>query len=265
MLAPVRDRSNLVLQQFISARKAKQAQIAVLIDPDEYRPGYLAHIVEQAHIGKVDYFFVGGSLVMGNEIHDCIHELKGLTNIPVVVFPGSPNQINEEADALFFLSLISGRNADLLIGRHVESAPVLAGMDLEVLPTGYILVDGGRPTTVSYISNSSPIPNDKPRIAQATALAGQMLGLQLMYLDSGSGAQHHVSLEIIKSVSSTVKVPVIVGGGIRTVEQARAVCEAGANVIVVGNAFEKDPELIIDMAQAVHNVHGVHSNTVSNQ
>jgi len=242
----------LIIQEFQAAKKLDKKQFAVLIDPDEYKAGYLPKIVEHAHIGMVDYFFVGGSLVMGNEIHDCINELKTLTDKPVIIFPGSPNQVSEQADALFFLSLISGRNADLLIGRHVETAPILAKMDIEVMPTGYVLIDGGQPTTVSYISNSSPIPNDKPRIAQATALAGQMLGMQIIYLDSGSGAKYPVSDNIIAAVSSTTKIPIVVGGGIRTPEQAAKSCRAGADIIVAGNAFETNPELMIDMSQAVH-------------
>jgi len=189
---------------------------------------------------------------MGNEIHDCIAELKSLTDIPVIIFPGSPNQVSENADALFFLSLISGRNPDLLIGRHVEIAPILAGLDIEIMPTGYMLIEGGQPTTVSYISNSSPIPNDKPRIAQATALAGMMLGMQIIYLDSGSGAKIPVSESIISAVSKVTNIPVVVGGGIRTPEQAAKSCAAGADIIVAGNAFERDPELMIDIAQAVH-------------
>lgn len=242
----------MIIQEFQAAKKLDKKQFAVLIDPDEYKAGYLPKIVEHAHIGMVDYFFVGGSLVMGNEIHDCINELKTLTDKPVIIFPGSPNQVSEQADALFFLSLISGRNADLLIGRHVETAPILAKMDIEVMPTGYVLIDGGQPTTVSYISNSSPIPNDKPRIAQATALAGQMLGMQIIYLDSGSGAKYPVSDNIIAAVSSTTKIPIVVGGGIRTPEQAAKSCRAGADIIVAGNAFETNPELMIDMSQAVH-------------
>jgi len=250
----------LIIQEFQSAKKLDKKQFAVLIDPDEYRSGYLPKIVEHAHIGMVDYFFVGGSLVMGNEIHDCITELKSLTDKPVIIFPGSPNQVSEQADALFFLSLISGRNADLLIGRHVETAPILAKMDIEVLPTGYILVDGGQATTVSYISNSSPIPNDKPRIAQATALAGEMLGMKIIYMDSGSGAKYPVSETIISSVSKCINIPLVVGGGIRTPEQAAKSCKAGADIIVAGNAFETKPELMIDMSQAIHELNSLAQN-----
>lgn len=242
----------MVLPHFHQTKRERKKRFAVLIDPDQYEQGYLPQIVEQAHIGQIDYFFVGGSLLTQNQIHDCIQELKQLTSIPVIIFPGSPGQIAASADAIFYLSLISGRNADLLIGRHVETAPMLAKMDIEVLPTGYILIDGGQPTTVSYISNSLPIPKNKPNIALATALAGQLLGMQIIYLDSGSGAQNPVSEAMIKKVSNNIRLPLIVGGGIKTPEQAVRSCEAGADIIVAGNAFETDPELIIDMSQAIH-------------
>lgn len=244
----------MVLQQFQKAKDKGAKQFAVLIDPDQYHKGYLPKIVEQAHIGQIDYFFVGGSLLTRNEINECVQELKLLTNIPVIIFPGSPNQIEETADAIFYLSLISGRNPDLLIGRHVESAPILVRMDIEVLPTGYILIDGGKPTTVSYISNSLPIPSNKPGIALATALAGQLLGMQIIYLDSGSGAELPVSDAIIEKVSKNIRLPLIVGGGIKTPEQAVKSCSAGADIVVAGNAFESDPELIIDLSQAIHSL-----------
>lgn len=242
----------MVLNKFQQAKTNRLKQLAVLIDPDEYTKGNLPAIVENIHIGKADYIFVGGSLLTKNEIHDCITLLKQLTHLPVIIFPGSPLQVDEAADAIFYLSLISGRNADLLIGRHVEAAPLLHKMDIEVMPTGYILVDGGQATTVSYISNSLPIPADKPEIAVATALAGQLLGLQIIYLDAGSGAQQKVSPKMISEVAKNVQLPVIVGGGIRTPKQAVESCESGADIIVAGNAFEQDAELIIDVAQAIH-------------
>jgi len=252
----------LVLHQFQQAKNKQQKQFAVLIDPDQYEKGYIPKIVEQAHIGAIDYFFVGGSLLTQHQIHYCIEELKSLTNIPVIIFPGSPNQIDETADAIFYLSLISGRNADLLIGRHVETAPLLAKMDIEVLPTGYLLIDGGKSTTVSYISNSTPIPSDKPNIALATALAGQLLGLKIMYLDSGSGATNPVNEAMIEIVSANISLPLIVGGGIKTPEKALQICKAGADIVVAGNAFETDPELIIDMSQAIHSLNSL---TTQNQ
>lgn len=244
--------SNKVLHKLFSDKRDGKKSFAVLIDPDEYKSDYLPNLVEKAHIAQVDYFFVGGSLVMGNEINNCVAELKSLTNIPIIIFPGSTNQITEDADALFFLSLISGRNADLLIGKHVETAPLLYKSNLEVLPTGYMLIDGGQQTTASYISNSNPIPADKPKIAQATALAGKYLGMQIIYLDAGSGAKQKVSEKMINAVNKVIDLPIIVGGGLRTMEDIEETCKAGADVVVVGNAIEMETDLIIDFAQTVH-------------
>ena len=158
-----------------------------------------------------------------------------------------------KADAILFLSLISGRNPELLIGNHVLAAPFLKLSPLEILPTGYLLVDGGVSTTVGYISNTMPIPSSKPDIAVCTAMAGEMLGLKLMYLDAGSGAINHVPFEMVTAVSQTIDLPVIVGGGIKKPESAYGMAKAGADVIVVGNAIEKDANLIHDLVQAVKN------------
>jgi putative glycerol-1-phosphate prenyltransferase len=163
-------------------------------------------------------------------------------------------QINDKADAIFFLSLISGRNPEMLIGQHVLAAPYLKASSLEILPTGYILIDGGTQTTVSYISNTTPIPANKPDIAACTAMAGEMLGLQVIYMDAGSGAKNSIDEKIISVVRKNTNVPLIVGGGILTTQKAVANCFAGADIIVVGNAAEKNPSLILDMANAIHQV-----------
>ena len=170
------------------------------------------------------------------------------------MFPGSPSQISKHADALLYLSLISGRNADLLIGQHVISAPFVKKSGLEIISTGYMVIDGGAPTTVSYISNATPIPADKADIALCTAMAGEMLGKKIIYMDAGSGAKKAISEEMISSVASNIDVPLIVGGGIRDAEKAYLNCKAGADVIVIGNAIEKDPSLIKEMAAAIHSV-----------
>jgi len=241
-----------ILNKLLLDKKNGKKSFAVLIDPDEYRLNYLPNLVDKAHIGNVDYFFVGGSLVMGNEINACIEELKSLTNIPVILFPSSAHQITEKADALLFLSLISGRNPDLLIGKHVETAPLLYKSSLEILSTGYMLVDGGQQTTASYVSNTTPLPNNKPKIAQATALAGQYLGMQLIYLDAGSGAKNKVSDALIKAIAEVVNLPIIVGGGLSSLDAIEKSCHAGADIIVVGNAIEQDEERLIDFANTVH-------------
>jgi phosphoglycerol geranylgeranyltransferase len=171
-----------------------------------------------------------------------------------VLFPGSPAQISKYADALLYLSLVSGRNAELLIGQHVVSAPFVKKSGLEIMPTGYMVIDGGAPTTVSYISNATPIPSDKNEIALCTAMASEMLGMKLIYMDAGSGAKRAITESMIAMVSANIEIPLIVGGGITDPEKAYRNCKAGADVIVIGNAIEKDPALIKEMATAVHSL-----------
>lgn len=230
-----------VLPHFNALKAGNRRSLAVLVDPDSVQEDALRALVHKANAADVDFFFVGGSLMTNDHIRAWIPLLKSLTDIPVVLFPGSLQQIVPEADALLFISLISGRNADLLIGNHVLAAPLLRQTRIEVMPTGYMLVESGRMTTAHYISNTLPIPHDKPDIAACTAMAGEMLGMKLIYMDGGSGALNPVSPAMIAAVRRSVEVPLIVGGGIRTVEAARAAWEAGANTLVIGNALEKDP------------------------
>ncbi|MCL4143994.1 UNVERIFIED_CONTAM: hypothetical protein GTU68_018999 [Idotea baltica] len=199
-------------------------------------------------------FFVGGSLLTEGNIGRCIQQIKAETNKPVIIFPGSVMQVHESADAILFLSLLSGRNPELLIGQHVLAAPRLSQMNLEIMPTAYLLVNGGKPTTASYISNTEPIPHNKPSIAACTALAGMYLGFSMLYLDSGSGAENPVSAKMIAAVRKTVDLPIIVGGGIRNAKQAQAATQAGADIIVVGTAFEENSNLVHEIAQAVKGV-----------
>ena len=243
--------------QLTRAKAHGQKKFVVLIDPDKVRLKNMSRVLEQAVEAGVDYFFIGGSLIVNNMLDDCLTRIKAQCNIPMILFPGNSFQLSYRADAILFLSLISGRNAELLIGNHVIAAPYLKMSPLEIMSTGYLLVDGGKPTTVSYMSNTSPIPAGKDDIAVCTALAGELLGLRLMYLDAGSGATHPVSESMIESVSGAISVPLIVGGGIRTPEKALANVQAGADVVVVGNALEKDPSLLKDMAAAVHSMNEV--------
>lgn len=242
----------MVYQRLQEAKRQGSKLLAVLIDPDKAEPTHLERLLHLALEAKVDLFFVGGSLITRNALDDCLHFLRSNTAIPTVIFPGSVLQVSPYADAILLLSLISGRNPELLIGQHVVAAPYLRESGLEVISTGYMLVDGGAPTTVSYISNTMPMPADKPDIAVCTALAGEMLGLKLLYLDSGSGAKKPIPEAMIQAVSRNTTVPLIVGGGIRTPEKAYANVQAGADVIVVGNILEKDPQLLLEMAAAVH-------------
>jgi putative glycerol-1-phosphate prenyltransferase len=177
--------------------------------------------------------------------------LKKNTNVPIVIFPGNNYQVSNSADAILLLSLISGRNAEYLIGQHVIAAPILHESGLEIIPTGYMLIDGGRVSTTSYITQTVPIPHDKIEIALATALAGEQLGLRTIYLEAGSGAEQSISTEMIRALKQTITIPIITGGGIRTPEQADALTEAGVNMIVIGNVLEKKPELLLEISLAV--------------
>ncbi|MEK7255451.1 MAG: geranylgeranylglyceryl/heptaprenylglyceryl phosphate synthase [Bacteroidota bacterium] len=240
---------------YASLQEAKtrgEKKFAVLIDPDKVRLGNMDKVLDFAVQAKVDYFFIGGSLIVNNMLDQCLLAIKERCHIPMILFPGNSLQLSWKADAILFLSLISGRNADLLIGSHVVAAPYLKLSPLEILPTGYMLVDGGSPTSVLYMSNTRPIPANKEDIAICTAMAGEMLGLRLIYMDAGSGAPTPISEDMIETVSNAISIPLIVGGGIRTPEKALANVRAGADVIVVGNAIESDPNLVLEMAEAVH-------------
>ena len=227
---------------------------AILIDPDKQKNSELVLIIKKANESNVDYFFVGGSLLTNDNLNDCIKTIKDNSKIPVILFPGNAMQINQNADGILFLSLISGRNPELLIGKQVITAPILKQTDLEVISTGYMLIDSGKPTTASYMSNTMPIPRDKIGIATSTAIAGEYLGLKLIYMDGGSGAEQPIKIDMIKKVSSSIKIPLIIGGGICSAKKAIDNCKAGADLIVVGNAIEKDPSLISDISQAIHSI-----------
>tara|TARA_E500000331_G_scaffold351944_1_gene399571 strand:+ start:11999 stop:12757 length:759 start_codon:yes stop_codon:yes gene_type:complete len=243
-----------IYNNIIENKKANKKSFALLIDPDKQDEKQLISIIEKAEKAKTDYFFVGGSLLTHDSLDACLKTLKAHANIPVILFPGNAMQVNEKADAILFLSLISGRNAEMLIGKQVITAPILKQSSLEVLPTGYMLIDSGKPTTVSYMSNTTPIPSDKDAVAACTAMAGEMLGLQLIFMDGGSGAKKPISEQMITAVSKSVDAPLIIGGGIINGEKAIANCKAGADIVVVGNAIEKDENLIAEIANAVHSL-----------
>ena len=229
-----------VLKDIQKAYRNHQKKLVILLDPDKTQIADLPDIVKRIHQLNTNCIFVGGSLLFKNIIDEFILHIKQLTDLPVVLFPGSAMQISNQADAILFLQLLSGRNPDYLIGNQVVAAPLLKQTDLEVISTGYLLVESGRETTASYISNTKPLPSHKPEIAVATALAGEFIGNKLIYLDGGSGALHPISLNMIKMVSENVNLPLIIGGGIKTKKQIRAVFDAGATVVVIGTAFEND-------------------------
>jgi len=229
----------------------QKKQLAVLIDPDKLSPDELEVTAKIAQEAGADFLFVGGSLMTSDTLFHCIRTLKENSSIPVILFPGNSYQISRNADAMLFLSLISGRNPDMLIGMHVLSAPYIKLSGLETIPTGYMLIDSGKPTSVTYMSNSFPIPNDKKDIAACTAMAGEMLGLRTIFMDAGSGALQTIPEEMITFVKGSIEIPLIIGGGIRTPEKAKSVLEAGADIIVVGNLFEEDPKLIFEFTKVI--------------
>ena len=230
-------------------RDRSQKRIALLVDPDGYDDKGLNDLIGYINMNPPDLLLVGGSLLF-NPIEITITVLKLGTSLPVFLFPGNAFQLSDRADGILFLSLISGRNPEFLIGNHVLAAPHLHRAGIEVIPTGYMLIENGKSTSVEYMSNSTPIPGNKPDIGVATAMAGEMLGLKSIYLEAGSGAAHPVAPEMISSIRKYISLPLIVGGGIRTPETALEVFDAGADLIVVGNAIEKEPKLIKEFCEA---------------
>lgn len=224
-------------------------QFAVLIDPDKFKSLDTIRLAEDE---GVDLIMVGGSLLTNGNFSKCVETIKKNTKIPVLIFPGNNLQISKDADAILLLSLISGRNPDLLIGKHIISAPTLRSSGLEIISTGYMLIESGKQTTALYMSGTNPIPHDKDDIALCTAMAGEMLGLKMIYLDAGSGALNTVSESMIRLVSKNISVPLIIGGGINDAQKAKKACKAGADIIVVGNAIEKDKTIIRSISKVIH-------------
>jgi phosphoglycerol geranylgeranyltransferase len=243
-----------IYESLLAKKKAQQKSFAVLIDPDKVNAQKIDELTRLTIDAEVDYLLVGGSLVISNHLDEVVQRIKKDCQIPVILFPGTPSQVSKYADALLYLSLISGRNPELLIGQHVISAPFVKKSGLEIISTGYMVIDGGAPTTVSYISNAAPIPADKHEIALCTAMAAEMLGMKLIYMDAGSGAKRAIHEEMITSVSKQIDIPMLVGGGIKDPEKAYRNCKAGADLIVVGNAIEKDGSLIKEMSDAIHSL-----------
>lgn len=242
-----------ILKTLNARAETGQKSLAILIDPDKVEDiASLTGLLNLAKECYVDYFFVGGSLITQQNLDKVIKAIKSSSTIPTVLFPGSNMHLDLSADGILFLSLISGRNPDLLIGQHVVAAPILKNSGIEILPTGYMLINSERTSAVSYMSNTSPIPPDKYSIAASTAMAGEMLGLKLIFIDAGSGAKDAITPKMIQQVKRSVNVPVIVGGGINSASKAKASLEAGADVIVIGNAAEKNPNLVIEVSEKIY-------------
>jgi len=230
-------------------------KIAILIDPDKNNSKVqLVPLIDKINSLNPAFIFVGGSTVDRLDFKNCISILKAYTRIPVIIFPGSHLQIDERADAILFLSLISGRNPDFLIGHQVEAAPILKNLDLEVIPTAYMLIDGGINSSVAYVSQTSPIPCDQNSIAVNTAIAGELMGKKAIFMDAGSGAIQSISPKMIADVKENINIPLIIGGGLKTIEEVETVLNAGADVAVIGNKIEENIDFLLDLMSIQNNV-----------
>jgi len=241
---------NLILQKTADEKK----QLAISVDSGKSEREGLIKTAEMADAIGADYLILGGSLLYYEDLTLCIDEIKSCSEVPVIFYPGSSMQIPRNADALLLTSLISGRNPELLIGNFVEAAPLLRDSGLEVIPAGHLLVDSGKITSLMYKSNTLPIPFDKTDIAICTAMAGEMLGLRLIYIDAGAGAIHTVPMEMIRAVRQNISIPLIIGGGIRTPDDALEAWDAGADIIVTSSAPETSPDAIFAMSEAKRDI-----------
>ena len=221
--------------------------IAVLIDPDTFGQGNeIDGFLDKVEIAKPDFIFIGGSSVSKVDFEACVEKTKRKLNIPLVLFPGASHHLSKDADAVLFLSLISGRNPDFLIGQHVKAVDELETLKIEVIPTSYLLINGGQMTSVEYVSRTTPIPKDAFSIAKKTAVAGKYLGHQLIYADAGSGALNPINYEMIQSLA-TVDSPLIIGGGLRSISAIEMAHKNGANLVVIGNRLEEDLDFLLDL------------------
>jgi len=221
--------------------------LAILIDPDKMDIGKVADIIKKVDASIATHIFVGGSEVEGTLTESLVSEIKEYTELPVVLFPGDVSQVTDKADALLFLSLISGRNPDYLIGKHVEAVAELRSSELEIIPTGYILIENGRETSVQKVTGTKPLKRNHVQHIVDTARSGELLGMKLIYLEAGSGATHPITPEIILAVRSDLQIPLIVGGGIRTKKQLNEAYHSGADMVVIGTAFEENQQFFDEL------------------
>ncbi|MFO7767659.1 MAG: geranylgeranylglyceryl/heptaprenylglyceryl phosphate synthase [bacterium] len=243
-----------VEQQMYERAEERGGCLCILLDPDRHELDELSRAAEASQAGDADFLFVGSSLLLKDTFDEAVEAVKKGSDLPVLIFPGDHSQVSGKADALLFLSLISGRNPEYLIGHHVLAAPRIHKLGLETIPTGYMLIESGRLTSVQYMSMTAPMPRDKPDIVTAHGLAARFLGMRLIYLEGGSGGENRVPAEMVRSLVDRVGLPVVVGGGIRKPEQARERVEAGASFVVVGNSLEHawTSEAVRPLADAVH-------------
>ena len=245
----------MVYSYLTSIFKDKKAAFLALLDPDiqtTSTPKNLTSQVRSICEGRADAILVGGSIIGTADFDEFVKLVKSASTVPVIIFPGNSMQVSRYADAILFLSLLSGRNPNYLIGEHTKASPIIKKFGLEVLPTGYLLIESGSTTSVLFMSHTSPIPRNKIEIVQYHALAAEYLGMKFVYLEAGSGAQNSVPEDMISAVKDYINIPIIVGGGIRTPEDARAKVKAGAHAVVIGNALENNPELTKTFAHAIH-------------
>ena len=243
-----------VLSELNDCVEKKGAGFIVLIDPDKKNDKNIDQLVEKANQNGVDAIFVGGSIMMDGLYHKRVERIKSISEIPVILFPGGVNQINKHYDAMLFMSLLSGRNSHYLIGEQVIAAPIVKDYEIETIPTGYLLIDGGSPTSVEVVSGTKPLPSNRPDIIVSHALAAQFLGMELIYLEAGSGALNEVPEDVVKKVADEINIGLIVGGGICTPEDANSIVNSGASFVVIGSAIEKSAELMEEFSSAIHSV-----------
>lgn len=241
----------MILRRIIEEKRKGHKSVAMLIDPDKIDETRLLELCGVLKKSNISFILVGGSLITSDNLDFTVKTLKEKTGLPIILFPGNSLHICHHADAILLLCLISGRNPEYLIGQHVLAAPFLINSPLEIISTAYMLVDGGKPTTVSYISNTTPLPSDKPDIAAATAMAGELIGMKINYLDAGSGASNCIHSSIIKKVRKHTINPLIVGGGIDSIQKIENAFESGADIIVIGNAFERNPDFFFEVNQYI--------------
>lgn len=241
-----------VYQRLLNVKEEKGAGFLVLLDPDRMSLPEIVDLAKKSEEGGADGFLVGSSLLLSTRFDEAVREIKTNVKVPVVIFPGNANQVSRHADAILFLSLISGRNAHLLIGEQVKAAPAIKEFGLEPIPTGYLLIESGGTTSVQFMSDTQPLPRNKPDIAKAHALAAEYLGMKLVFLEAGSGAENPVPDKIIREVKDFVSIPIIVGGGVKDPDVAYAKVKNGASFVVIGNFLEEDDSLINEFADAIH-------------
>jgi putative glycerol-1-phosphate prenyltransferase len=241
-----------VYEKLLKVRDEKGAGFLVLLDPDRMSVPDIVELARKSEEGGADGFLVGSSLLLSTRFDEAVKEIKANVNVPLTIFPGNANQVSRHADAILFLSLISGRNPHLLIGEQVKAAPAIKEFGLEPIPTGYLIIESGGTTSVQFMSNTQPIPRNKPDIAKAHALAAEYLGMKFVFLEAGSGADSPVPDNIVHEVKDFISIPIIVGGGVKDPDVAHNKVKNGASFVVIGNFLEEDDSLIREFADAIH-------------